>query len=402
MAGLYAAFLLKNQGYRVTLLEASHRVGGKVWRTSSRGIFLDRGGQAFSLEMKRVAALGKKFGLTPVQKPAQRAYASVSGRLLQEAELRNFQGEIRAWDRKVEAWVKKAASPLWREQRKNLTVSDLVKKHFSPMGETLYRSSFLAEWCLDCSRVGFLYFLDVTAGFVGEEAHEMDFRFEEGMGALAEKLGALLKDETFLHTKIQNVEASESDVVVRAGGKVWRADHLLCAMPAKVWGSIETIGLPSAWRDWSAGFEDGAIRKILLQFEEPFWRGRACEGSLSQPEGIWTMDNSHNEKREFSLAVFVGPSSLSLPLLDILECLVPVFGEEILTPQAVVDTVWKGEENLSGGYAGNRGPGNFPMPPLNHGRVWQAGTEWSAAFPSYIEGALASAELAVRGIIQQG
>jgi monoamine oxidase len=398
MAGLYAAYLLKRRGFRVTLLEASDRVGGKVLRTQSRGVYLDEGGQAFSTHMKRVAALGKAFGLTRVKKPRQKIYASIAGSVVAAPELTQLRAEVNAWNERVDGWVAEARSPAWREEKKNLFVGDLLSSHFSSRGETYYRSLFLTEWCQDCSKVGFLYFLEVTAGFKGDEANEMDFRFHEGMGALAEKLAAAIKNELRLQTRIDAIEASGSGVVVRAGDQVWRADHLVCALPAKVWPTLKTTGLPGSWRDWASGFSDGSVRKILLQFEKPFWKGRAAEGTITQPEGVWTMDNSNEPRQEFSLAVFVGPSSLALPLSTILASLVPVFGEEVRSPIAVIDTLWTGDQNLSGGYAANRGAGNFPMPPVNHGRVWQAGTEWAAEFPSYIEGALASAEVAVAGI----
>src|SRR5208282_1741433 len=63
MAGLAAAFRLRQAGVEVTVLESSDRVGGRIATDSRDGYVIERGAQLITSTYRNVLGLVKELGL---------------------------------------------------------------------------------------------------------------------------------------------------------------------------------------------------------------------------------------------------------------------------------------------------------------------------------------------------
>jgi len=138
-------------------------------------------------------------------------------------------------------------------------------------------------------------------------------------------------------------------------------------------------------------------------YKRRFWAGKPSEGLFNPPQGLAIMDNSDLEKKIYSLAVFAGGAEASISRGAVLAKLAEAFGQEALSPLAYVEENWSGSRYMTGGYGANRrtgATGHQSVPRQLGPRVLLAGSDTADSFPSYVEGALSSAERAVELLLK--
>ena len=143
---------------------------------------------------------------------------------------------------------------------------------------------------------------------------------------------------------------------------------------------------------------------MIAVYDEPFRKDLPREGVVSTPAGVWMMDNSDIDNGVFSLIVFLGGpiARQSFGRNEILSRVAAVVGPKALNPVAYHDQAWLPSPYLPGGYESVRAPGidHGERMATDLGRIFLAGTESSDEFSGYVEGALASAERAVSGVMR--
>lgn len=269
-AGLMAAYVLVKAGKTVTVLEARHRVGGRIYTVNSESLC-------------QHIELGAEFihGNLPVTltllKEADISYTQTSFEML-----RHFDGKFEQGDEPVEgmdALLKKMD-----ELHQDLPLYDFLKQHFpgekyAPMRSQVekYVNGYDAASIHDIS----------TLAIRNEWENEDDdaqHRIVGGYGAMIQYLaGECLKSSSkiLLDKVVSNIIWEKGAVKVSTSDNtIYKAAKVIIALPLGVLQAAgNTTGVvrfyPSLQEQTAAiqniGF--GAIIKILLEFKEPFWTG---------------------------------------------------------------------------------------------------------------------------------
>ena len=405
IAGLYAADLLRANGYDVQVVEASERVGGKLLGGTVGGFPFDFGGQGFSTDMKRVNALGTRLGLNRIMRPTSGDFFLDGNALRLGAEYDKIRRERLAFDEKATGLYPGLRDAAKRAEWGALSVMDWGRSQFSTAGLEYFRTNFASEWCALPDDVSLLHFLEIQESFEGDEADEMAFRYREGFAALTDRLHAGLgRARVRLNAPLEGVQVHPQGIRAVAGGVTYDADALVLAVPLPRVSAIRFSGFDSApFLDALSAYRGCSVRKIIAVYDRPFWGIKARDGEFSTPCGMSMLDNSDMEKNAFSLAIFLGgPSAAENPGREaVLERVAAVVGPEALKPRDYHEQAWLGSTHLPGGYASNRVPartGSAPLPTSLAGRIFLAGSETADHFPTYVEGALSSVERAVAAL----
>jgi monoamine oxidase len=404
IAGLYAADLLQARGFEVEVVEALDRSGGKLLGGSVAGFPFDFGGQGYSKEMNRVTALGKRLGLTRINRPEPGDFFLDGSTLHTGADYDRIRAERMTFDEKAETFYPGLHDSANRAKWQAMSVMDLARDHFTPSGLDYFRTNFSSEWCSLPDEVSFLHFLEIQQAFEGDEADEMAYRYREGFSALTDRLAARLGDRVHLRTRLESVTVVEGGITAVAGGRVMDANALVLAVPLPHVSRIRFAGFDTReLLDSLSSYRGCAVRKVIAVYDRPFWGTKARDGEFSLPCGMSMLDNSDIEKGAYSLAIFLGgPSAKENPGQQaILKRVAEVVGAEALSPIGYHERAWLDDDQLPGGYASNRVPsqtGSGALPTEIVGRIFLAGSETASHFPTYVEGALASAERAADGV----
>lgn len=403
MAGLSSADILLRAGYSVRVLEAGPRIGGKLFGGLVDGHVYDFGGQAFSKDMMRVRNLGRRFGLTEIARPAQNGFYVEGDRLLTDAPFDAIDEGRDGVVQKSIALYPEVDDDAKRKAYNRMSVMDWARTQMPEASFSCFRSLFEAEWCDTPERVSMLHYLEASRAYEGDVG-EMDFRFREGMCGLVKALAREVGSAVRLNSPVQKIEQRGNRVFVSAGQREYDADAVIVAIPMPQLKNVKISGLDlGALPGVLKTFESAAVRKILVSYRKPFWRDLPREGEFSDPCGLSMMDNSDMEAGRYSLALFLGGSAARSRLgrEDILKKVAKVLGPEALEPTGYHDQSWLGSEYLAGGYASNRivAETGHEFLPTSLGRMFLAGSETATVHPTYIEGALSSAERATRALM---
>ena len=159
----------------------------------------------------------------------------------------------------------------------------------------------------------------------------------------------------------------------------------------------------------------GAIYKINIVYDEPFWRVDGLSGQSVAPgsPATVTVDASTDARRPGVLCVIVeGPIARRIGELDeaerrrtILAALVGRFGDKAASPLDYIEQCWTTERYSGGGMLSHAPPGVLTEfgPALREpcGRIHWAGTESSAVMCGWVDGAVRSGERAASEVMQR-
>ena len=400
VSGLYAADLLKSRGFDVQILEASARLGGRILGGQVGTTKFDLGGQAFTKDMHRVQLLGKKYGFHSIHKPEQSAFFLQGNKVITGDDLDVFHTEIEKLNLELKKLNKDLQNPSQKTHFASTSVMSWAKSIIASGSEEFFRQTFTSEYCEAPENVSLLHYVETENAYSGD-ADEMGFRFREGMFGLVETLGRNVGKYVAFNCVVEKIECSESSLTATGGGAKWTADFAILALSPVLMQKIQLIGVDNKdFQTALAPYQGAAVRKILAVYDKQFWKGHACEGDITPPIGMALMDNSDLEKKVYSLVIFIGGplARQAMTQADVLEKVAAVVGPDAKTPLHYHEQAWLPSDYLPGGYSATRKiEAKAPQPlPTHLSRVFVAGSETSEQFPSYIEGALCSAERAVQ------
>lgn len=426
LAGLMAAWTLETGGTKVTVFEATGRLGGRV-RTEpgvAAGKVVEAGAELIGENHLMWITLAHRFGLerVPVSKDEDYAARGLEVRIrlgtadltrAQRADLERKLLQVRTAIARDAA----AVDPLRPWQSPDAAALDAkslgqrLDELFEPTSTIARRYfEFVTEndQCAPVGRQSYLGYLaavrahmlhgDPLAYWTRIETH----RCRGGNEQLANHLAKTLRDVR-LNTPVTSVEIGSRSVRVGSGTPATGEDfdYVVLATPPAVWPRVHA-GTPFRPADYT--MSQGPAVKFLSAVRRPFWEdARLAPSALwDQLGSVWDGTDKQRGGSAYCLSVYSGGGLVldETRYRDRLDALYPGYKANHPTT-TFVD--WGAEPWVRTGYA-IPAPGEVTTIARNldtpfQGRLFFAGEQASPGFYGYMEGALRSGLTAAYRIV---
>lgn len=271
-AGLAAAHYLRKKNIKVTVLEASNRICGRVFSLDipDEKLVIELGGEWVGASHERIIKLCDQYGLELMNNQFETHLV--------------YKGEYspkNKWDFS-EGWKTK-----WKKLLENYAhLTDAQKKQLDTYDWWRYlvnngcdgRDLDLRE-LLDSTDFGesirhISAFAALAEYAESSEKNEMDFKIKGGNARLGHKLAEVIGKENILldHAATRIDQQAGKVKVICANGKSFTADKLICTLPTFAMKKIEWLpGLPIEKRNAMNALQYARINKHPVLFNQRFW-----------------------------------------------------------------------------------------------------------------------------------
>jgi monoamine oxidase len=432
-AGLTAAYRLTQAGRKVIVLEARNRVGGRSLTAGVEGGgWIDLGGQWVGATQDRFYALisemgGEIYPSPNFGKELQRGILDPNsfvqigdetsdrypGSDLVEGGFKKIDDLAASLDRD-KPWAHPDAERLdattfaeWLRQNidnenARAMVGDEVSSIAcaSPEEISILEIAFLVRACNGLERL-----------FRTEGGAQQD-RVIGGTQPIAEKVADRLGNALLLGRPVRRIQWTEREALVHSDDISVAARHVIVCTPPHLAGAIEYDPSPPTDRvQVTQRWPQGLVIKVQMIYPEPYWRAAGLNGASLDYRGVVgeTADSGvperYSGKGIMTGFIYSGQARkvASLPAAErrklVLEEMRQRFGPKALDPINYHEMNWSTQQWTRGCFTGFLTPGatwlfrsavRDPVGPLH----W-AGTETATVWPSFIDGAIRSAERAV-------
>jgi monoamine oxidase len=435
-AGLTAALRLKQAGRSVALMEARDRVGGRTFtEVRDDGLWIDRGGAWIGPGQDAIYALMKEFGV-----PSYKQYVDGDAMMFVDGKKYRYKGTIplsmspfavanigavflelthMCKSIPLEAPWEAPKAQKWDQLS---WAAWLNKNTLSKPAHELLESAISGLYTSAASELSLLFVLYQMASAGGpsfvlgvKDAAE-DARPVGGMGAIHRPMVAELGDSIHLSQPVRSIFQDADGVVVRSDDMVVRARRAIVAVPIAIASQIiyEPM-LPVDRTFLHQRMPLGAVFKIALVYDEPFWRADGLSGQSFAPgsPANLTIDSCTDTGRPGVLTVITeGPEARRIGQLTeperrraVLDAVAERFGDKARSPVDYLEQNWTVERYSGGGMIAHSPPGVLTEfgPALREpcGRLHWAGTESSAVMYGFIDGAVRSGERAAAEVMRR-
>ena len=426
LAGLTAARELRRRGREVVVLEAQDRVGGRTLNHSfADGTVVEIGGQWIGPTQDRLLALSQELGIGTYPSFDEGEHLIELGGTMKRYSGETFglpvptllglglaQARLDRMAARIpleSPWAAPGARRLDSE-----TVASWMRRNVpTRLGREFLRVVVEAVFSAepeDISMLHFLFYLHSGGSLdnlTRTTGGAQDARFVGGSQEISISVAAELGDAVRLGSPVLSITtAGDTAEVAGPWGRV-EASRVVVAVPPAVIPRIGfTPALSGRRTHLHAKMPPGYVIKCMARYERPFWRERGLSGQAGSPDRplAITFDNSPQDGSCGVLLGFLegshGRRAGSLPEDDrrdlVLGDLAAYFGPEAASPLEYVEQDWAGEEWIRGGYGAHLAPGTWTdygdLLRVPEGLVHWAGSETSAVWNGYMDGAVRSGE----------
>ena len=439
ISGLVAARKVASGGRSVLVLEARHRVGGRVVNhTLANGSVIESGGAFIGPTQDHIAALAAELKVATFKEyvDGQSTYVSTTlGRqhyqgtvppdptvLPDAAKLQIQMDQMAAeldvdvpWEHpKAVEWDTMTFEQWLRDNTVNKAVINLILCWTQPgFGADCSELSLLfVLWYLACS--GNEQNKGTFARNSDTENGAQESRFVGGSGLIPTRLAKALGSRVALGAAVTRIAQGNGTVTVATTRGVVTARRVIVACPPPLVLDIEfSPALPMRRRQLLERMDLGELMKCDAVYSTPFWRKDGLNGFGISDSGAVraAFDNSPPDAACGVLLAFVGGGtwrdyglrSASARRTAVLEGFASMFGDQALHPTEYVEHDWNSEPWTRGGPVAVMAPGTLSALGsairVPHGRVHWAGTETSTYWTGYMDGAVRAGERASEEVL---
>jgi monoamine oxidase len=442
ISGLCAAYrLTQSTDLSVLVLEANDRVGGRTVNLplpGGGGKVVEGGGQWIGPGQDRVKALAGELGVGTFN-----TYVEGESVYIYQGKRQTYSGAVPpasdaalADYAQAQTQLEQMASTVsldapWQaanaEQWDAMTFGQWLDANMSTAeAKRLFALAFSITNSQDPHSTSLLFVLFAIHSWGGIDSMfstsggAQESRFIGGSQEISLEMARRLGSRVLLQTPVDHVDqTSESQVLLRSGAQEFRARRVIVAMTPQDANRIrfaptlttERIMLQKLW-------QVGTAWKTFSIYETPFWRdmGLNAQALTDIPAALFTADNSPPDGRPGVLvsffatanqtAAFGSPSrqrnNKQARMDAVLDGLAQCFGEQARHPIAYLEQDWLREPYIAG-CESPRPPGLLTLSPSAVvdpiDRIHWAGTETSAIWDGYMDGAVRAGERAAVEVV---
>lgn len=434
-AGLAAALQLLDEGVDVHVVEATERVGGRVWSRVHDEVVIDHGGQWVGPTQTGLLDLAARFRCATFRSfddgehvelwPGEVSSRFRSGEHVEGLGFTEYAAAETRLD--VLAETIDPEDPLSTQHLDEwdaMTFESWIRSEMSDeQARDRMRLMTRGVWACeprDVSLFHVLFYIRSAGGLeqlLGTLDCAQDRRFVDGAQAPASAVAAHLGKRIRLSHRVEAIEHGPDGVRVRTSGGALVADWVVVTGTSAAQARITFVPpLPMARRRWISRSPMGDVAKVHVVYPAPFWREKGLSGQLVAYEESpvsYTFDNSPSDGSRGVIVAFVyGDAYRAWSALDaqerrdaVLAPIVAALGQEAARPDDVLEMLWPNHEMAEGAYAAVPAPGTWREHGADGwreavGPVLFAGAEQASHWNGYIEGAIRSGREAARIITQ--
>ena len=409
LSGLAAAYALKRAGWRVTVLEARERTGGRVLSYSfpqSPNLICEMGGEWVGASHERIQALCREFKIElqdhrfsasllrdgVVKRPDEWSFSPQA-----ETAFEKFRRQYKTYKRRDQLRLDRYDWWTWLQDI-GFTEDDLLLRDLqdsTDFGESIRHVSAYAA---------------AAEYFESSPANEMDFKMTGGNSRLVQEFVARIGQENIrTGLPVEEVRERAGRITVRAKGATFNADACICTVPSRVLEEIRfDPPLPSIQQAAAEELQYARIIKNSVLFSERFWGAE----DFSLVSDVTSHYYFHSTQRQpgtegILCSYAIGEKADVLAAqgdrrrTDIItRDIIPLNERAPQLARAINSYAWQRDRYTQGAYALYR-PGQWftirPILKRPHGKVLFAG-EHLADWQGFMEGAIVTGEEAAKAL----